>query len=293
MRKLGSLYINCLIMGIALLSTLYLFPSCVSNERYESLKVEYDSLSRLNVSYQQEAYVVDSLIAAVISSFQELSTVEYLINVNTHSDNVPESSQERLKRNLDMIAERLKSSNDAIDALIDRVDKGALHIQRLDSTVALLKRQLVDQRRRLETMAEEAKERAKLLDGRTMSLTYLSQEVNRLRQYNMYTGSRLLQVEDSVSVVHYAVGTKSDLQEMRLIKKGQLSVDNHEVSYLTKADRRTLARVATMSKKARLCTLHPKASYRFVPDNLGKQELEILDKKNFWRYSTILVIEVD
>ena len=80
---------------------------------------------------------------------------------------------------------------------------------------------------------------------------------------------------------------------MNLLKNDKVSVDNAELSYLTKSDKRKLHEINMMSKKARLWSIHPRHSYTMRPDSKGYVTLVITDPKACWEYAQILIAEVD
>lgn len=268
--------------------------ACVSNQEYKLLRAEYDSIAMLNLVYQDQAYETDSLVASVISGFQELSHIETMINVNALKGELPASEQIRIRRNVKLLSDRLEQSNRSIELLINRIEANGDQSQRMRATVALLRGQLLKQQERVNSIAEETLAKIKNIRTLEAMVARLQSESNRIQSYNRSEAARLKVVEDSLNTVYYAMGTKDDLKEMGLVKKGErVSVDNAELSYLTRSDRRTLREVPLMSKTGRLLTIHPSYSYKFNPDTKGYLTLEILDPLMFWAYSHIMLLEVD
>lgn len=267
--------------------------SCVSNGEYRSLKEDYDSIAVLNASMQEEAYVTDSIVASVIASFQELSSVENMINVNTLRGELPMREQARIKRNIGILSDKLKESNDAIELLIHRVESNSASSQRLVGTISILREQLGKQKARVETIAEETMKKVRDINALENSVARLREESERLKSFSLGETNRLKLKEDSLNTVYYAMGTKDDLEVMKLLKHDKVSVDNAEISYLTKSDKRRLKEIPMQSKKARLWSVHPRSSYTMRPDSKGYVTLVINDPKAFWEYAQIMIAEVD
>lgn len=278
---------------IAFVLAMLVSVSCVSNREYTDLRAEYDSIAILNAVLQEEAYVTDSLVATVISSFQELNHAENMINVNTLRGKLPLGEQARIRKNINILSDRLEASNNAIELLIKRIESNNNNSQHMGSTISLLRTQLEQQKERVETIAEETLKKVKEIDNLGASVARLRGEAARLKDFSLGEMERLRIKEDSLNVVYYAMGTKDDLEAMKLLKNDRVSVDNAELSYLTKTDKRQIKEVNMMSKKARLWSIHPRASYTLRPDAKGYLTLVITNPQAFWEYSQIMLAEVD
>lgn len=278
----------CFLVPVSLLC------SCISKGEYAHLRAEYDSVMMLNIAYQDQAYETDSLVASVISNFQELSNVESMINVNTLRGELPVSEQERIKRNINQLSERLIESNRSIELLIKRIESNGVASMRMQSTISLLREQLGKQQVRVETIATETMRKVENIRSLDASLDRLRQETERLKSFNLDYAEKLRIKEDSLNTVYYALGTKGDFNAMRLLtKENRVNVDQAELDYLTKADRRELREVKMLSKTARLLSTHPRKSYQMNPDAKGYLTLQIIDPVKFWEYSQIMLAEVD
>lgn len=254
----------------------------------------YDSVSMLNVAYQDQAYQTDSLVASIISSFQDLSMVEGMINVNTLRGEIPLSEQARIRRNIRLLSDKLEQSNSSIELLIKRIESNDAGTARMQGTIAMLRTQLTQQKARILTISEETIKKIAHINGLDDTANRLRAEAERLRNLNLEEQMRLQDVENSLNVVHYAMGTRDDLRYMGLLnKENKITIDNADLNYLTKADRRELKAINLQSKTGKLLSLHPKGSYKITPDDKGYLSLEILDSIGFWRYTHLMLAEVD
>lgn len=282
---------HCIALGLCLMLAC---SSCVRKSEYKHLRAEYDSLMTLNVAYQDQAYETDSLVASVIANFQELNNVESMINVNALRGELPMGEQERIRHNIRLLSDRLEESNNSIELLIKRIEGNGVASMRMQGTVALLREQLSRQQARVETIANETMRKVKAVGELDASLAKLKEETERMKAFNLGEQDRLKAKEDSLNTVYYALGTKGDFREMGLLtREDRITVDNAELAYLTKSDRRDLKEVVMQSKTARLLSVHPAKSYKMRPDKKGYLTLEILDSKSFWEYSQVMLAEVD
>ena len=96
-----------LILGGALLLAL---ASCGKNSSdYKELKAQYDSLAVVNQNYEAELHETDSLVASVLTNFQEITSVEGMINVNPMNGDIKRTEQERIKDNMLLINDKLRA----------------------------------------------------------------------------------------------------------------------------------------------------------------------------------------
>jgi len=104
--------------------------------------------------------------------------------------------------------------------------------------------------------------------------------------------------------VHYIIGEQKELKDKGVITKEggilgigaskKLDVSKLEPSLFTDGDQRELLSIPLYSKKAKLITNHPEASYEFIMDSKGQVEsLKVIDRKAFWSVTEYLVVEVD
>ena len=102
---------------------------------------------------------------------------------------------------------------------------------------------------------------------------------------------------NNLNTCYYVIGSNKELKANKIIESGflrktKILQGDFEMSYFTKADRRTLNEIPLHSKKAQLMTNHPKDSYEIV-DNDGVKTLHILNANRFWEKSNFLVVKID
>ena len=96
-----------------------------------------------------------------------------------------------------------------------------------------------------------------------------------------------------MNTVWYAIGTKSELKEEKILRSGDvLQEQDANLDYFTKADKRSLTTIPTNAKGAKLLTIHPEGSYRLERDKNKEYVLTITNPDKFWELSRYLVIQV-
>ena len=290
-QLIESIMTKRLILGGALLLAL---ASCGKNSSdYKELKAQYDSLAVVNQNYEAELHETDSLVASVLTNFQEITSVEGMINVNPMNGDIKRTEQERIKDNMLLINDKLRASSEAIDQLTKKLEAGGKENKRLGHTIAILRKELEAQKERVLALTEELERKNIAIGALDSMLNQRNSDVDRLAGATAQQAQALAAQDKELNTVRYCIGTSSDLKEMNLIKGGRVVTENANLSYFTKIDLRDLSQLPLHSRKAKLLTVHPASSYELVPGADKQLVLYIKNAQAFWSNSKILIVEVD
>lgn len=263
-----------------------------SNQATQALQAQLDSLKSINDGYEADLAETDSLVASVLSNFQDINSVESMINIRPGQEMSP-SQKERIRDNVALINNKLKASSEALDALTQKLAKSGGDNKRLRFTIEALKKDLETQKQRIISLTEELQRKDLAINALDSIVTGLNSNVERLSEATARQAATLAAQEKELNTVRYCVGTKGDLKDFRLLRGGSVVTDNAELSYFTTADQRKLSQIPLHSRKAQLLTTHPSDSYVLVPDGQRNLTLNIKDHKAFWSASKMLVVQVD
>lgn len=271
-----------------------MLASCGENSTaYKQLQAKLDSLTVVNQSFEADLNETDSLVASVLTNFQDITSVEGMINVNPGQGDLRMSEKERIKDNVQLIGDKLRASSEALEMLTKKLEAGGKENKRLRSTLVALKKELELQKGRVAQLTEELQRKNITIGALDSIATALSVDVDRLNEESARQAAAIGAQEKSLNTVRYCIGTSSDLKDMRLIKSGRVVTENANLEYFTTVDLRELSQIPLMSKKAKLLTLHPESSYVLVPDGDKMLTLVIKDAKAFWSNSKMLIVQVD
>lgn len=276
---------------IALSATLVLFSCGENSNAYKELQAKLDSVTRINDSYEADLAETDSLVANVLTNFQDINTAEKMIDVNPQGE-LSQTQKDRIKNNVTLINDKLRASSEALDELTRKLAAGGAENKRLRHTIAALKKDLEAQRQRIIALTEELQRKDLAIGALDSIVTTLGQDVERLNETTSKQATALANQDKEMNTVRYCIGTKSDLKEYRLLQGGRVVTDGAELSYFTTADQRKLSQIPLYSREAKLLTTHPASSYALIPDGEKNLTLNIKDHKAFWSASRMLVIQV-
>lgn len=268
--------------------------SCGENSSaYKALKSQYDSIALVNQTYEADLGETDSLVASVLTNFQEIASVESMINVNPKKGDMRMSEKERIKDNVTLISDKLRASSEALQALTKKLEASGSENKRLRHTLSALKREMELQKSRVLALTEELERKNVTIGALDAMVAGLSGDLDRLNEATARQADALAAQEKELNAVRYCIGTKRDLRDMNILKSGRIVTENANDNYFTRADLRELSQIPLMSNKAKLLTIHSSESYEFVADAEKKLTLNIKDPQTFWANSKILVIQVD
>lgn len=276
---------------MAFSAALVLFSCGENTNAYKELQAKLDSVTRINDSYEADLAETDSLVANVLTNFQDISTAEKMIDVNPRGE-MSQTQKERIKNNVTLINDKLRASTEALDALTQKLAAGGTENKRLRHTIAALKKDLEVQRQRIIALTEELQRKDLAIGALDSIVTTLGQDVERLNETTAKQASTLASQDKEMHTVRYCVGTKSDLKDFKLLQSGRLVTDGADLSYFTTADQRKLSQIPLYSREAKILTTHPASSYVLIADGEKNLTLNIKDHKAFWSASRMLVIQV-
>ena len=276
---------------MAFSAALVLFSCGENTNAYKELQAKLDSVTRINDSYEADLAETDSLVANVLTNFQDISTAEKMIDVNPRGE-MSQTQKERIKNNVTLINDKLRASTEALDALTQKLAAGGTENKRLRHTIAALKKDLEVQRQRIIALTEELQRKDLAIGALDSIVTTLGQDVERLNETTAKQASTLATQDKEMHTVRYCVGTKSDLKDFKLLQSGRLVTDGADLSYFTTADQRKLSQIPLYSRDAKILTTHPASSYVLIADGEKNLTLNIKDHKAFWSASRMLVIQV-
>ncbi len=276
---------------MAFSAALVLFSCGENTNAYKELQAKLDSVTRINDSYEADLAETDSLVANVLTNFQDISTAEKMIDVNPRGE-MSQTQKERIKNNVTLINDKLRASTEALDALTQKLAAGGTENKRLRHTIAALKKDLEVQRQRIIALTEELQRKDLAIGALDSIVTNLGQDVERLNETTAKQASTLASQDKELHTVRYCVGTKSDLKDFKLLQGGRVITDGADLSYFTTADQRKLSQIPLYSRDAKILTTHPASSYVLIADGEKNLTLNIKDHKAFWSASRMLVIQV-
>lgn len=241
---------------------------------------------------------LNNLINDIMSDMNQIKELEAIVATPGTIDGGEMTSQKaQLRNDITAIREALVQRRERLAELEKKLKKNASQNSSMLKTIEGLKEQIAQNETQITTLTEQ-------LAAANIKIETLGTQVDSLNTTvaNEKAGKEQAQQEaqkltDEMNTCYYALGSKSELQKHNIIKTGflrktKIMQGDYEMSYFTKADKRTLKTIHLNSKKAKVMTNQPADSYK-IEDNNGQKTLVITDPTRFWNAGNFIVIEID
>ena len=249
-----------------------------------------DSLNGIIAQKDSEINVLMGTLNEIEEGFQQISEAEHRVSLAKDGEGV--NKKQKLKEDIQFIADRMKQNRELIAKLQKQLANGTLKGAQLQKTIEGLQKQLEEKDAQLQTLREE-------LDKKDIHIAALDETVNNLNTKTSRLTAESNQKTETINAqdkqIHtawYVFGTKKELKEQSIIQDGKVMTGNFNKNYFTKVDIRNLSEIKLYSKSAKLLTTHPSSSYSLVRDANKQYTLRITNSQLFWSTSKYLVVLV-
>lgn len=268
---------------ISLLAATALLTSCNNGGRTQ-LQESNDSLK--TVLAEKDATITDLLgtMNIIEDGFKKINEMQGRINASSATSEV--AYADALKSDIDAIVNTLANNKKEIEKLKQQVMGDKKASKELKTKIANLENMLIEKSKELNAMVQALAEK-------DIHINRLDSIITGLTKENTGQELRLIEQEQQLNNVWYAIGTKSELKEQNILSSGEVMREkNVNFKYFTKADKRELTTINTYAKRAKLLTNHPEGSYTLERNAEKQYILTITAPDDFWSASKYLVIQV-
>ena len=295
MRKI--VYAVGLMIGLAML------PACHGNNNDDDAARRQDSLKAvmqdsINTA-QAERDSLMNLVSEVADGIAQIKELEDIISTENLNNETPDRKQQ-LSNDILLIQQSINKQKQRVADMERRLKQSTNYDEKMEKIIASLKQQLEQQQQTIDRLTKElaaAHIQIKNLNQSVDSLNTVNKEVTKEKEAVEEHNKNLTSEVDNLNNCYYVIGSSKELKQHKIIEKrflGKTKIleGDFEMSYFTKADRRTLSEIPLHSKKAQVLTNQPKDSYEIV-DHGGSKSLRITNAAKFWEKSNFLVIKIN
>lgn len=240
----------------------------------------------------------DQLIELVSQITADMEQIKELENILSVPD-VGETPNKRDQIHADIVAiqQTLTQRRQKLAELEAKLAKSSQSNSNLKKTITSLRAQIDSQTVEIENLRASlgvAKERIETLDSAVDSLSSTVSTVVAQRDSTELQNEALA---NELNICYFAIGTKSELKERKIIETGflrktKLMKGDFDKDFFTVGDKRNLTTIELHSNKAEVLTNQPAGSY-VIEEAAGQKVLRITNPVAFWSLSNYLVIKID
>lgn len=267
-----------------------LFASCTNGPKKADLISQNDSLRSVLASRDAAMDEMINTINVVEQGFKAINEAQGRINLDAAAE---QSKLVTLQKDINFINETLQKNKQQIAELEEKLSKNQSYSKQLKTMVEKLKKELAEKNEQIAALQQELSQKNIHIEELDKSVQQLTGSVDELSATKAANEKIISAQENALNTVWYAIGTKSELKEQKILDGKKVLRDAAaNMSYFTKCDRRELKTIETHEKSAKLLTTHPEGSYKLERNSEKKYVLTITDADNFWSVSKYLVIQV-
>ena len=249
-----------------------------------------DSLNGIIAQKDSEINDLMGTLNEIEEGFQQISEAEHRVSLAKDGEGV--NKKQKLKEDIQFIADRMKQNRELIAKLQKQLANGTLKGAQLQKTIEGLQKQLEEKDAQLQTLREELDKKDIHIAALDETVNNLNTKTNRLTAESNQKTETINAQDKLIHTAWYVFGTKKELKEQSIIQDGKVMTGNFNKNYFTKVDIRNLSEIKLYSKSAKLLTTHPSSSYSLVRDANKQYTLRITNSQIFWSTSKYLVVLV-
>ena len=249
-----------------------------------------DSLNGIIAQKDSEINDLMGTLNEIEEGFQQISEAEHRVSLAKDGEGV--NKKQKLKEDIQFIADRMKQNRELIAKLQKQLANGTLKGAQLQKTIEGLQKQLEEKDAQLQTLREELDKKDIHIAALDETVNNLNTKTNRLTAESNQKTETINAQDKQIHTAWYVFGTKKELKEQSIIQDGKVMTGNFNKNYFTKVDIRDLSEIKLYSKSAKLLTTHPSSSYNLVRDANKQYTLRITNSQLFWSTSKYLVVLV-
>ena len=261
-----------------------------NNDSAAQNTAQADSLNGIIAQKDSEINDLMGTLNEIEEGFQQISEAEHRVSLAKDGEGV--NKKQKLKEDIQFIADRMKQNRELIAKLQKQLANGTLKGAQLQKTIEGLQKQLEEKDAQLQTLREELDKKDIHIAALDETVNNLNTKTNRLTAESNQKTETINAQDKQIHTAWYVFGTKKELKEQSIIQNGKVMTGNFNKNYFTKVDIRNLSEIKLYSKSAQLLTTHPSSSYSLVRDANKQYTLRITNSQLFWSTSKYLVVLV-
>lgn len=243
----------------------------------------------------------DSLLVLINDVADGMSQIKQMENILSSSGNLSAESPDKrkeIRNDILLIQQALQMRREKLAELEKKLQSSSSNSATLQKSIQTLKRQIDEQESTIEGLRSELTKANIHIERLTANVDSLNTEVANVTAAKTQVEEEAASLTDELNTCYYALGSKKELKEHKLIETGflrktKIMPEDFEQSYFTRGDKRTLLNIDLHSRKAKVLTNQPQDSYQIVEAPNGNKVLKILAPARFWNTSNFLIIEID
>lgn len=249
---------------------------------------------------QQKARLDDytELLGTINTGMDSIARSESVLFVTGVTEGA--SGKEQVLNNLMRMQNLVASQKARIDSMERRLNSQKIEGKSVDPdnqmalTIANFKRQLAEKNAQIVRLRQELSRKDADISVLKAKVGSQSLAIAELDRKNSMQSEALKRQDAALNQCYMAIGTKKELQNKGIIRKGKLvTKSGFDRSVFAKVDIRRATEFQFSAKHPKILTAVPESSYTLTTDGKGTFKLRITNPTQFWSISNFLVIQTN
>lgn len=277
------------------LTALVVLSSCTDKKKLEEAQSQTEATRAELVAAVNDRDQLLELVHAISSDMEQIKSLENILTVSGGTETP--GQREQIKADISAIQKTLQERRERLAELEKKLNESSVANAGLKKTIASLRSQIDSQAAEITTLRASLESATGRIGELDAAVDSLHAKVSNVTAELDSTQVRNEDLTNELNQCFYAIGTKSELKENKIIETGflrktKLMKGDFDRAFFTTADKRTLTTIPLNSNKAKVLTNQPAGSY-VISDNDGSKVLRITNPAAFWSLSNYLVIQID
>lgn len=271
----------------------FAFVACSEKKNDNAVSVvdmRIDSLQRVIDQKDNELNDVMATFNEIQEGFRLIEAAER--NVSIVKDGEATNKSEQIRQSIRNIQQRMQHNRELIARLQQQVREGSTRSEELRRAIETFTKELEAKNTELQQLRAELEQKDIHIAELDRTVSNLSSDVSQLREETAQKAETISEQDKQLNTAWYVFGTKKELQDQNIYRKGKVLQSAFNKSYFTKVDIRVDKEIKLYSKSAEIMTSHPAGSYTLQPDAQKQYVLRIINPQQFWSTSKYLVVVV-
>jgi hypothetical protein len=259
-----------------------------------AMKAKNDSLMSQTMQKDESINEFIATVNDIQGSLDTIKMKENIINLSTNkSGELKLSAKDQIKTDITSIYMLMEKNKKELADLTRKLRSSNMKVTELQKLVGRLQKDVNDRNVEITALRDKLAKLNITIEEANLRLDTLTRVVKAQSGKLSEQQQTLAQQDAALNTGYYVVGTEKDLIKNGILAKNDKLLSDFNKALFTKVDIRKLTEVSILSKKAKVMSNHPTASYKLVGDKKIIQSLQISDYKAFWSNVRYLVIMVN
>lgn len=284
---------NYFIIAMMLMSMLF---SCDGNKGKEQQSLEEVTKQELATALEERDELL-ALVKEVSVGLEQIKQLENIMTIAVSNPNENPGQKVQILSDISRLKEKIQQRKEQLYNLEAKLRNSTINNKELKETIEALRIQIDSQIEEIESLRQKLTAANEQIEVLNNAVDSLNTTVSAVKSERDAAQEASINLENELNTCYYVVASKSDLKSHNIIESGflrktKLMKGDFDKGFFVISDKRMLTTLPLNTKKAKILTNHPEASYEVIEED-GQKVIKITNPEQFWSLTNYLVVQND